>query len=285
MPCAALIVISWSIHAAAAPLSIAHRGDSLYAPENTLAAFSSATGKAHLVEFDVRVSADGHLVVMHDSSVNRTTDGIGPVAGLTLAQLKELDAGSWFSPTFAGTRVPTIAEALDAILAAGMTPLVEHKAGAAADYVANLQALGVTADVVVQSFNWPFLGAVHALDPSIRIAALGQGRLQESVISYLQATGADIVAWSYRDVVPADVSLVHGRGMELYVWTVNGEAIIRSFIEMGVDGIITDDPGLVWQLVPEPPAPMLAAMSLLCLTWYVHRPRHGRPVADRIAPR
>src|SRR5688572_15046907 len=93
-------------------LSIAHRGSSLFAPENTLAACFAAEGKADLVEVDVRVSSDGKLVLMHDASVDRTTDGTGAVSGKTLAQLKLLDAGSWFAPGFAGERIPLLEEML-----------------------------------------------------------------------------------------------------------------------------------------------------------------------------
>src|SRR5690349_1130605 len=91
-------------------LSIAHRGNSLFAPENTSAAFSAAFGKADLVETDGRVTIDGRLVIMHDATVDRTTDGTGNVSALTLAQLKSLDAGSWFAPEFIGERIPTLEE-------------------------------------------------------------------------------------------------------------------------------------------------------------------------------
>src|SRR4051812_9712311 len=91
-------------------LSIGHRGDSMFAPENTLAAFTSALGKADLVETDGQVTLDGHLVIMHDSTVDRTTDGTGAIANLTLAQLKQFDAGSWFSTNFIGQRIPTVEE-------------------------------------------------------------------------------------------------------------------------------------------------------------------------------
>src|SRR5512141_971918 len=86
----------------AAVLSIGHRGNSLFAPENTVASFRAAWGKADFVEMDGQVSSDGYLVVMHDATVDRTTDGTGAVSGKTLAQLKLLDAGSWFSSAFIG---------------------------------------------------------------------------------------------------------------------------------------------------------------------------------------
>ena len=159
--------------AAAEVLSIAHRGNSLYAPENTVAAFTAAWGKSDLVESDVHVTRDGHLVIMHDATVNRTTDGTGAISALTLAQIKALDAGSWFSPDFIGERVPTFEEMVFSILPHA-TPLIEHKAGSAAAYVAELRRLNVVSNVVVQSFNWSFLAGVRALEPGIRLL-LGSG--------------------------------------------------------------------------------------------------------------
>ena len=93
---------------------IAHRGASAYAPENTLAAFDKALdlGAAH-VEFDLHFSADGQVVVIHDDTVDRTTNGSGAVAALTLAQLKSLDAGSWFAAQFSEERIPTLVELLE----------------------------------------------------------------------------------------------------------------------------------------------------------------------------
>src|ERR1044071_5237850 len=94
--------------ASAEVLSIGHRGNSLFAPENTLASFAAAWGKADLVETDGRVSSDGRLVIRHDATVQRTTDGSGAISTSTVAQLKLLDAGSWFAASFTGERIPTL---------------------------------------------------------------------------------------------------------------------------------------------------------------------------------
>jgi len=239
----------------APPLSIAHRGDSLFAPENTCAAFASALGKADLVELDARVSSDGQWVVMHDETVGRTTDGSGAVASLSLARLKQLDAGSWFSPGFAGERVPTLAEALAVILPAA-TPLVEVKAGTAAAFVAELERLGAITNVVVQSFDWNFLSAVHARRPDIRLGALGSGTLTASALASITNAGAQIVAWEKSGVTANEAVLARAAGLALYVWTVDGPEIL-NFLELGVDGIISNDPGMVRALqqpAPETPA-------------------------------
>jgi len=244
------LFLAWLLLAAqfsaAAVLSIGHRGNSLFAPENTLAAFTAALGKADLVELDGHVSSDGVIVVMHDSTVDRTTDGTGAISTKTLAQLKLLDAGSWFAPAFTGERIPTLEEALAAILPQA-TPLIERKAGSAEAYVAELRRLNAVSNVVVQSFDWPFLAAVNALEPAIRLGALGSGAFTAATLTNIMNTGARMVAWEKASVTPAMLDLVRSAGLTLFVWTVDG-AQIQTFINMGVDGIISNDPGLVQQL-------------------------------------
>ena len=230
----------------AAVLSIAHRGNSLFAPENTLAAFAAAEGVADLVETDARLSADGKIVLVHDSTVDRTTDGTGPVASQTLAQLKLLDAGSWFGPGFAGQRIPTLEEMLTNTLPYAM-PLIEHKDGTASAYVAELRRLAAITNVVVQSFDWNFLAGVKALEPAMRLGALGSGALTSTVLANITNAGASIVAWEKSGITTNEVSLVHRAGLVLFVWTVDG-AEIRSYLDLGVDGIISNDPGMVRQL-------------------------------------
>ena len=114
---------------ATVPFVVAHRGDSGHAPENTLAAIDLAAGVADMTEFDVQISAGGELVLMHDSTVNRTTDGTGRVSSLTLAELKTLDAGTWFSPSFVGEPIPTLGEAMNAATDGNLEPFVEQKSG------------------------------------------------------------------------------------------------------------------------------------------------------------
>lgn len=233
-------------------LSIAHRGNSLFAPENTLAACFAAQAKADLVEIDARVSSDGKLVLMHDASVDRTTDGTGAVSGMTLAQLKLLDAGSWFSASFTGERIPLLEEAITNTLPFA-TLLVEQKAGPASAYVNEFQRLGVVTNVVLQSFDWNFLAAVHALKPEIRLCALGSGTFSLSTLTTITNTGARTVAWEKSAVTPEMISLVQGSGLTVFVWTVDSSAEIQNFISLGVDGIISNDPSSVKGLQQPPP--------------------------------
>ena len=113
---AAHSVSSWNIAPGSLdyPLVIAHRGGSVVAPENTLEAFRRAIDSgADAIELDVRLTKDGHLAVIHDRRVDRTTSGTGVIGRLTLAEIKELDAGSWFGPDFKSARVPTLDEVVD----------------------------------------------------------------------------------------------------------------------------------------------------------------------------
>ena len=233
--------------ALSSPLVIGHRGAALMAPENTLTSVAEAADKADLVEFDVRVSSDGHLVVLHDSTLGRTTDGTGAVADTPLAALQALDAGSWFAGEFSGEGLPTMAQTLDAILPQAV-PLIERKAGTPEEYVNALQAMGISNQVVVQSFDWTFLDGVHALDPDIPLGALGTGILTETVVSNLHARGVSVLGWYRNRISATEVELVHDHDLALFVWTVNGP-LIQDYIDMGVDGIITDDPALARQLV------------------------------------
>lgn len=161
-------------------LVIAHRGDSRVAPENTLPAFASAVkAGADLVELDYLHSADGIPVVMHDSELDRTTNACQvfggtkiPLARKTLAELGQLDAGSWFDARFQGTRLPRLDESLDTIQNGSMT-LIERKEGDAATCVKLLEDKKLLDQVVVQAFDWNYLKDCHALAPGVVLGALG----------------------------------------------------------------------------------------------------------------
>lgn len=228
------------------PLTIAHRGGAIFAPENTIPAFLANIEQSDLIELDVYNTVDGELVVIHDSTVDRTTDGTGQVQYMTLAEIKALDAGSWYAPEFEGTPIPTLEESLAAI-GTDSIPLIEHKKGSAGLYYKVLKQLDRLTDVVVQSFDWSFLQSLHALGPEIPLAALGSGELTEQKVLSIQSMGIPRVAWAHGDVRPEMVEFIHAQGMQLFVWTVNG-GTIEKFIDYGVDGIITDDPRLVANL-------------------------------------
>lgn len=255
------------------PLVIAHRGWSGIAPENTLPSFRFALrAAADLVELDYHHSADGIPVVLHDASLQRTTNAaqLWPGADLqvskhTLAQLKTLDAGAWFDPHFAGTTLPTLAEALDCIDAGSVT-LIERKAGDAATLAQLLTARGEVNRVVVQSFDWNYLRDLHALLPGQVLAALGphwrsDGRpmtdedkiLGSAHVEAIVAAGARVAVWS-QDVNAASIAAAHARGLKVWIYTVDDPAAMRRLFALGIDGIITNQAALAWRTLAVPAA-------------------------------
>jgi glycerophosphoryl diester phosphodiesterase len=239
-------------------LVIAHRGDSSNAPENTLAAFLAGvqTG-ADLIELDYHHSADGVPVVIHDKELDRTTN-VGrvlgrekvPVHSLALAELRKLDAGRWFSFAYAGARIPTLEEALDAIQVVSTT-LVERKAGDAQTCVKLLQKKKLVEDVIVQSFDWEFLRECHRLEPALTLTALGDDPITPQRLDEIRTTGAAAVGWSEKHLRPQDIQEIHRRGLKVWVYTVDDDVRAREFLLGGVDGIITNQPRKMLSLIRE----------------------------------
>lgn len=239
---------------------VAHRGSSGAAPENTLAAVRSAIAqKSDVVENDIQRTRDGELVIMHDLTLARTTDveQVFPdrapwnVRDFTLAEIKQLDAGSWFAPEFAGERVPTLAEWVRAVgQGAGM--LLEPKSpelypGIEIDLDKELRSLpeftrALKADrVVVQSFNHVWLRAYKDRAPDVPVGLLFGSRPTEVDIA-AAATWAQQVNPALGAVDRATIDQVHAYGMEAHVWTVNAGADMRRAVNWQVDGIITNYP-------------------------------------------
>jgi glycerophosphoryl diester phosphodiesterase len=230
-------------------LIIAHRGNSSVCPENTLPAFESAVqAGADLVELDYRHSADGVPMVVHDEILSRTTDAddvLGdeqPLVGSYRAEdLARLDAGAWFDLKFAGTRLPTLEAALDVIQRGSMT-LVERKDGDAFTCVELLRRKQLLDRVVVQSFDWKYLSECRRLAPGLVLAALGNKTLNEGRLKDAAATGAQIIAWNHKEIGPAEIEAIHGRGCKAWVYTVDDPARAKELIAAGIDGIITNVP-------------------------------------------
>ncbi len=241
-----LIVSAATPPAAGRVLVEAHRGNSAHAPENTVASIQAAVPTADLTEFDVRVTSDGELVLMHDGTVDRTTNGSGAVSSMSLADIQTLDAGSWFSPAFAGERVPTMAEAVDAALLGGITPLIERKAGSAQLFHDEFVSLGLSPhEFRLISFDWSFLSGLDALNPEYNLGALGSGVLDQAVINAAIGNGADFLDWSHAGINQAAVDLAHANNLELHVWTVDSSSRMQQLIDLGVDGITTNSPAVL----------------------------------------
>ena len=239
-------------------LVIAHRGNSSVAPENTLPAFASAVAAgADLVELDYHHSSDGVPVVIHDSTVERTSDakalwgnGHTSVASKNLSELRQLDMGTWFDPTFAAAQLPTLAEAVDVIQRGSMT-LVERKAGDAATCVEFLRRTGRLDQLVVQAFDWQFVADCHRLAPSLVLGALGGRDLTKEKLDEMEATGARLVVWHKDSLSEEAIRSIHDRGLRAWAFTVNDLERARQLIRDGIDGIITNVPGAVRDVVSE----------------------------------
>ena len=223
-------------------LNIAHRGSSGTHPENTLTAFLAAADEgAQMCELDVQATRDGAVVVMHDETVDRTTDGHGAVAQLTLAEIRHLDAGAKFDAKFSGERVPTLDEVMKAV--SGKLGLnIEIKEGAVERQVCELmRSHDALTTSIVSSFEWKALEAVRAIDPAIRVGLLAE-KNPAALLDGAVAMRAYAVNPRY-DMVDAEFCReAHARGLAVLVWTVDAPAAMRILIDAGVDGIMTNYP-------------------------------------------
>ncbi|MFI6512003.1 glycerophosphodiester phosphodiesterase [Streptosporangium sp. NPDC050855] len=246
------------------PLNVAHRGASAYAPENTVAAFELAREQgADMFELDVQETRDHRLVLMHDTTLARTTDAerVFPdrapwrVGDLTLAEIRRLDAGSWFDAEYRGEPVPTLGEALRAMGESRLGLLLEIKAprlypGIEARVAAELRrhpSWLAPGRLAVQSFDWNSMRTFHRAMPQVAIGLLGTPAVAELPTL---ARFADQINPPYRDVTPEYVGRVHRHGMEVFTWTVDDPAVMRRMTSYRVDGIITNRPDLMRSPLP-----------------------------------
>lgn len=229
------------------PLVVAHRGASRAAPENTLAAFREALDRgADAVELDVQRTSDGHLIIVHDATLERTTDGRGLVARHSLAALKKLDAGRWFNERFAGERLPTLEEAAAAIdKRAGLFveikqgPVFDDKIEAAIARV--IEERGLVEWCEVSSFDHSSVRRMKTLLPAVPGGILYDAMLIDP-FGAARLAQADALHPGWPMVTPDLVTEAHRRGLAVAVWTVNDEDVIAQLARLGVDAIVTDVP-------------------------------------------
>jgi glycerophosphoryl diester phosphodiesterase len=212
----------------------AHRGASIEKPENTLAAFRRAIELgAPGIEIDVHLTADGVPVVIHDGSVNRTTNGTGLVAELTLAEIQTFDAGN-------GERIPTLAQTLD--LVAGHSKLdIEVKAVAAAAAVLGEVARYPNLEWLISSFRWDSLEYVRQQNAAAELWVLDVAANEETV-QIARQLKASLLNLEYRTVTKEQVESLKAEGIDVGVWTVNDPAEAGRLRDIGVVAICTDDP-------------------------------------------
>ncbi|WP_129837851.1 glycerophosphodiester phosphodiesterase [Streptomyces sp. RFCAC02] len=217
-------------------LIVGHRGLMAVEPENTLRSFRAAErAGVDAVELDLHLSKDGGLVVMHDPAVDRTTDGSGRIADLTLAELRTLDAGR-------GERVPVFAEAAGAVTAPLQAEIKD--AAAARVLAAEIGRLRLHGRITVISFHDDALRETRALLPDMPLA-LVTGRSTASAPERAVALGAGMISCELAHLDTAVVERAHTAGLRVISWTVNTAADLARARELGLDGVVTDSPSLV----------------------------------------
>jgi glycerophosphoryl diester phosphodiesterase len=246
---------------------IAHRGFSSQAPENTLVAIEKAIEiGADMVEIDVTVTSDGEVILLHDETLDRTTTGTGLPTDRTLTEIRQLDAGSWFAPEYAGEPIPTLAEALETVKDRILINIeikseaVEH--GVVPEVAALIVEHGMLDQVVVSSFSPEALRLMKITDPTVITASLFNkdlhtGRDPLEIVLEVGSRGFNI---SSKRVTPEMVDRCHMHGIPVAVYTVNDEAELLRLMEIGVDAVFTDHPdtmlelsdGHIWRKNPPP---------------------------------
>jgi glycerophosphoryl diester phosphodiesterase len=225
----------------------AHRGD-LAAPENTIPALEAAIASgADFVEVDVQLTADGVPVLMHDWTVDRTTDGEGFVWQLDFKQIRALDAGSWHSPEYAGLQVPTLKQFLDLLRGSDVWALVELKGTWNVEQLVTIQRLLLQADaegrVVLASFDIMTLRSLERVAPHAHRAIVAR-EIHGDPAVLAEASGASIIISHHRFLrsSPEVVWQAQRAGLSVFAYTLNDEHDWSRALRVGIDGIITDTP-------------------------------------------
>jgi glycerophosphoryl diester phosphodiesterase len=234
-------------------LAIGHRGASGILPENTLPAFLEALKLgAKAIEFDVQLTRDLVPVVIHDETLERTTDGTGRVEDRTLAELCRLDAGAWFAPELAGTRIPTLEETLDAL--AGRAILnIEFKPDSRTEALVDralalVGQFGLLETAVFSSFEPAALEVLRRRSPDARIGVLAASGPIAPFLARAEELRAVNLHPAAALVNRALVDAAHGPGLNVWVWTVNSPRRMAALATMEVDGIFSDHPDRVASL-------------------------------------
>jgi glycerophosphoryl diester phosphodiesterase len=239
------------------PLIIAHRGDSANRPENTIAACKQAIGVgADVIEVDVQLSKDGHVLVIHDVSVNRTTDGTGSVREMTLAEVKKLTAGNpkKFGTQYKDEKVPTLGELLDAIRGKAKHLLVEIKhdsvetvgeEGIEAKVVAEIQKRRMEKDVSVISFERRSLVRCQKLAPEIRRGHIFNKADVADVLGQAMETGSDLVMPEKGMLSEELREGTDAAGLKVATWVIDDPAELRALSHFDLYGVGSNCPGVL----------------------------------------
>lgn len=235
----------------------AHRGASGYYPENTISSFEGAIKqKADGIELDVHLSKDGYLVVCHDETLNRTTNGKGFIKQYDLYELKQLDAGSWFDKKFKGEKMPLLEEVIDLIKGTNMDLNIELKAGSI--FYPNIEEkvlkmidkYGIKDQVIISSFDHYAIVKVKELDNQMRTGILYMEALYKP-LDYIKTTKADALHPNYITLTKDIVDEAKALNVDVNTYTVNLEEHIRLIKQLNVSSIITNYPDRVRSILEE----------------------------------
>ena len=228
-------------------IRIAHRGASGIAPENTLAAFNKAIEiGVDAIELDLHGTADSEVVVIHDPTLDRTTNMCGTIKQTTLARIKQVDAGSWFHPQFKGETIPTLEEALDCIAGKTIAVLEIKDSSITQVVVQKVIEMSLLESVVIISFNISDLHTVRVIEPRIPTGWLiGSNNGHTDPIQLCQklcSIGCSLLNVNHLLITEEFAYEVRRRGVSLWTWTVDDVDRIRLMRDIGVQGITSNHP-------------------------------------------
>jgi glycerophosphoryl diester phosphodiesterase len=238
------------------PVIFAHRGASTHAPENTLAAFELAIEQgADGIELDVKLSADGHVIVIHDATVDRTTGAHGRVKDMSLAELRSLDAGNFFGARFQGEKIPTLEEVFETVGKKTFINVELTNYNAPRDHLVEsvcllVKKFGMQKRVLFSSFLPGNLANARSYLPEVPTGLLAlSGVLGLWSRSFGFAFGRyDALHPDLKNATQQQVYFAHRLQKRIHVWTVNDETDLRRLFKWGVDGVFTDDPQLALRI-------------------------------------
>jgi len=256
-PCFLLLSMLFvSAAAGAETYACAHRGDNKAAPENTLPAIKSAVAKgAHMIEFDVQMTKDGELVIMHDGDVRRTTNGEGKIADLTFAEIRKLDAGAWFDVKFAGTQVPTPREVLEVIPHAILCNVHLKKGPGLGTKTAELIKEMGRLDHCVLACDAVQADEAKTVSPEAKICNMErQGRDRKAYVDTTIERKADFIQMltaQGADGLAEDIKRLHDHGVKVNWFSAQDETLIKTLAADGIDYILTDNLDLCLKVLGE----------------------------------
>jgi glycerophosphoryl diester phosphodiesterase len=232
------------------PRIIGHRGAALAAPENTLAGFCMAAAlNVEWVEFDVRLTSDGRCILLHDDTLDRTTNGHGPASRLTFDEIRRLDAGTWFGPDFTGQPVPGLEETVALLAQLNLGAVVELKPAPGEEAATGRAAAAIIAErwpatlppPVLSSFKPAALAAARETAPQLARALL-VGAVPRDWRAQVEALGCSMLHADQRRLDQPTVAVVRDTGLSLFAYTVNLPQRAQELFSWGVDAIFSDCP-------------------------------------------